>query len=98
MTGEVPVIQTEFRDHNLDEHPKELIGPQNFFLPEERQKADHHVFGDFDEYGQFSGTVSIYGKDHPFVCNWPEGRGRHVKCGPFFFDFAYIMGRPTESH
>ncbi len=92
MTGEPPVILTRFRDHHLDEEPEELIGPRNFFMPEEYEKADHHFTGSFDEYGQFSGTVRIYGKNKPFVCNWIEGRGRQTKCGPFSIDFAYIMG------
>lgn len=97
MTGEQPVILTRFRDHHLDEEPEELIGPRNFFLPEEYEKADHHFTGTFDEYGQFSGTVRVYGENKPFVCNWIEGRGRHTKCGPFSIDFAYVQGDRKES-
>ncbi|MDH4319178.1 MAG: ATP-binding protein, partial [Desulfobulbaceae bacterium] len=97
MTGNQPVITAEFRDHNLNEYPDELIGPSNFFLPEEYEKADHHFTGTFDEYGQFSGTVDIYGEKKPFVCNWVEGRGRPLKCGPFFIEFAYVMGLLKES-
>lgn len=97
MTGEQPVILTRFRDHHLDEEPEELIGPRNFFLPEEYEKADHHFTGAFDEYGQFSGNVRVYGENKPFVCNWVEGRGRHTKCGPFSIDFAYVQGDRKES-
>lgn len=97
MTGEKPVILTRFRDHHLDEEPEELIGPRNFFLSEEYEKADHHFTGTFDEYGQFSGTVRVYGENKPFVCNWIEGRGRHTKCGPFSIDFAYVQGDRKES-
>lgn len=97
MKGEQPVIETEFRDHNLDEYPHELIGPRNFFLPEEYDKADHHFVGSFDEYGQFTGDLRIYGEHKPFVCNWNEGKGRTTKCGPFSIDFAYIMGNSKES-
>jgi len=97
MTGEQPVILTRFRDHHLDEEPEELIGPRNFFWPEEYEKADHHFTGTFDEYGQFSGTVRVYGENKPFVCNWVEGRGRHTKCGPFSIDFAYVQGDRKES-
>lgn len=98
MTGDEPVIRTQFRDHHLDVEPEELIGPRNFFLPEEYEKADHHFKGTFDEYGQFTGTVNIYGELKQFVCNWVEGRGRSIKCGPFSIDFAVLMGDPKESH
>ena len=97
MTGDQPVIRTSFRDHHLDEEPEELIGPRNFFLPEEYEKADHHFTGTFDEYGQFLGTVRVYGENKPFVCNWVEGRGRYTKCGPFSIDFAYVQGTQKES-
>ena len=93
----MPVIRTEFRDHNLDEYSTNLIGSRNFFVPEEFKKADHHFTGQFDEYGQFTGTVRIYGETKPFVCNWQEGRGRAIKCGSFSIDFAYVMGREKES-
>ena len=97
MTGSRPVLQTEFRDHNLGEYPTELIGPRNFFLREEYEKADHHFIGKFDEYGQFTGTVRIYEETKHFVCNWPEGHGRNSKCGPFSIDFAYVMGLKKET-
>ncbi|MCK9390832.1 MAG: ATP-binding protein [Syntrophales bacterium] len=98
MTGDKPVIRTEFRDHHLDETPEELIGPRNFFLPEEYEKADHHFKGTFDVHGQFTGTVNVYGERKPFVCNWVEGRGRSINCGPFSIDVAYLMGEHKESH
>ena len=59
--------------------------------------SDHHISGAFDEYGQFNGTVRIYGESHPFVCNWPEGRGKVIACGPFSIAFSYVMGRSTET-
>jgi hypothetical protein len=98
MKGVRPIIRTQFRDHHLDEEPEELIGPRNFFQQEEYEKADHHFTGQVDEYGQFTGTVRIYGMTKPFVCNWVEGRGRHAKCGPFSIDFAYVQGLQRESH
>lgn len=97
ITGDEPMIRAEFRDHHLDEYPTELIGPQNFWLPEEYAKADHHFSGTFDEFGQFTGTVRVYGETKPFVCNWVEGRGRPTKCGSFTIDFAYVMGLWRET-
>jgi len=98
MKGVNPVIRTRFRDHHLDEEPEELIGPRNFFRQEEYEKADHHFTGKVDEYGQFTGSVRIYGVTKSFVCNWTDGKGRLTKCGPFSIDFAYVQGLQRESH
>ena len=98
MTGEVPVLRTEFRDRKLDDDPVERIGPNNFFLPDEFERADHRIVGDFDEFGQFNGKVRIYGAEPvPFVCNWAEGAGRRARCGRFSLDFAYAMGLRDET-
>lgn len=97
MTGELPVIQTEFRDHNISEFPQERIGPASFFTPEEIASTDHIFDGTFDEHGQFVGTLSVYGEPHRFVCNWLEGRGRRARCGSFSIRFGYVMGRKSES-
>jgi signal transduction histidine kinase len=97
LSGETPVITAEFRDHNLDEFPAELIGAKNFFLPEELKTAEHHINGEFDDCGQFNGTVTIYGEEKPFVCNWPEGRGSPTRCGSFSLKFAHFMKRQDQS-
>jgi len=97
MTGEDPIVNAEFRDHHLDEYPEELIGPSNFWLPDEYEKADHHFTGSFDDFGQFTGTVRVFGEEKPFVCNWAEGRGRSTKCGSFTIDFAALQGGWRES-
>lgn len=96
MTGDAPVIATEFRDHNLGES-EEKIGPSSFFTPEEFAEADHQFSGRFDEYGQFVGDVTVYGEKQRFVCNWVEGRGRKARCGAFSINFAYLAGKKIES-
>jgi signal transduction histidine kinase len=96
MTGDPPIIITEFRDHNLGE-PEEKIGPYSFFTPQEFSEADHQFNGKFDEYGQFVGEVTVYGKKQRFVCNWVEGRGRKTRCGSFSVSFAYVMGLRNET-
>lgn len=98
MRGEAPVIRTEFRDHHLEDQPINLIGPSNFFTQDDYNNADHHFEGEFNEHGQFNGTVKIYGRTKPFVCNWVEGRGRATRCGPFTVRYAYVQGRQTESN
>ncbi|CAI8923966.1 ATP-binding protein [Pseudomonas zeae] len=96
MIGEVPIIKTEFRDHHLAQ-VESLIGPANFFTPNEFKSVDQYFEGTFDRDGQFKGTVSIYGKEHSFVCNWVEGRGRSPRCGPFSIRYGYVQGDRKET-
>ncbi|MCI2294126.1 ATP-binding protein [Enterobacter sp. I4] len=96
MAMDNPVIKTEFRDHGKD-GILERIGSSSFFSNEDFNKTDQYFEGDFDEYGQFVGIVSIYGKPREFVCNWPEGKGRRTRCGAFSLRYGYVQGRSNES-
>lgn len=96
MSGEEPVIKTEFRDHHLSE-VEGLIGPSAFFTKEDFTKTDHLFNGKFDENGQFIGDVIIYGKPRRFVCNWNDGRGRQPRCGGFSIQYGYVQGNAKES-
>lgn len=96
MATDDPVIKTEFRDHNID-GIEERIGPKSFFSQQDFEKTDQYFEGEFNEYGQFTGTVSIYGKPRQFVCNWTDGKGKPSRCGPFSFKYGYVQGRATES-
>ena len=91
-------ITTGFRDHRSPDLFESVIGPEAFFTPDEFSGADHHIHGSFDEYGQFSGTVSVYGgepEQHDIV--WPDAKGNKTACGPFAIDFAYVQGLARES-
>lgn len=96
MLGIEPVIKTEFRDHNLS-HADSLIGGASFFTENDFNSSDHIFDGTFDEYGQFVGTVTIYGKKRDFICNWAEGRGRFSRCGHFSIRYGYVQGLKKES-
>ena len=88
-----PRIKARFRDHKTEEYSNDLIEDQEFFTPEEFQKGDHHVKGDFDEYGNFSGEISVYGKKFiNYVIPWKEAKGRKTLCGPFKINLAYAQG------
>ncbi len=100
-----PVIRTAFRDHKSDLIADDLIRDREFFTRDEFRNADHQVIGRFDEYGQFTGQVAIYGetiKDH--VIPWSNPDGRQTACGPFEISFAAIEGEarystlPPEEH
>ncbi|MNS14095.1 sensory histidine kinase DcuS [compost metagenome] len=93
-----PSIIAEFRDHRDDGTTHELIGGDSFFTPEEFESADHHIDGRVDEFGNFEGTVTIYGqspKTHTIV--WPSSAGRATDCGPFSLKFAYVQGMQSQS-
>ncbi|MFQ1801349.1 ATP-binding protein [Aeromonas veronii] len=96
MIGVEPVIKTEFRDHRLT-NTERLIGTSSFFTDNDFITSDHIFDGKFDEYGQFVGSVTIYGKKRDFVCNWIEGRGRLARCGGFSIRYAYVQGLKKES-
>ncbi len=90
-----PAIKVAFRDHKTDDAPWEnLIDPSLFFTPEEFWKADHRVYGNFDDYGQFLGTVEVYDKiHHDHVISWKGGRGLPTRCGSFSIAFATVQGK-----
>ena len=93
-----PLIATAFRDHKSPDLSDSVIGPEAFFTPEEFTEADHHVRGEFDEYGQFAGTVAVYGGEpETHRVAWPAARGQMTLCGPFSINFSYVQGNARES-
>ena len=94
----IPAIQTAFRDHKADGTRSDPIGEQEFFTRSEYENADHRISGRFDEYGQFKGSISVYGNVvDGHVINWRGGRGRRTECGPFLIRFAAIEGAARHS-
>ena len=93
-----PVITTTFRDHLSSDLSDSIIGTEEFFTPNEFEEADHHIRGQFDDYGQFVGTVSVYGGEpEEHIIPWPDAKGHPTACGPFSIDFAYLQGASRES-
>lgn len=94
----VPPMTTAFRDHKGGGLWEDIIGSNNFFSPEDFERSDHQVSGAFDEFGQFSGTVEVFGGDkQPFRIHWPNGRAQPTRCGPFRLSFAYVQGKAKET-
>ena len=92
------VIHTAFRDHKTDELADDLIGEEEFFTPQEFQNADHQISGEFDEFGQFQGEISIYGEPIAgHVIPWGGARGAKTRCGPFSISFAAFEGESRHS-
>lgn len=93
-----PELKTAFRDHLAPDDIRDLIEEQEFFTVNEFLNADHHFQGEFDEFGQFTGTVSIFGGEPiSFPIAWVPARGTRTQCGPFKLNLAYIQGRAKQS-
>lgn len=93
-----PPMRTSFRDHYTEDAFEDVIGEGEFFTSDEFRLADHHIQGTFDEFGQFKGSVGIYGgADEEYVVSWSEALGRKTACGPFRFDLAYVQGAHRDS-
>ena len=96
--GRASGIRTAFRDHRANGTCEDIIGASKFFTSSEYDNADHQVTGRFDEYGQFKGSVSIYGQlETNHVIPWSGGRGKKTSCGPFHIRFAAIEGLAANS-
>lgn len=88
-----PAIVATFNDHRTDGIVDTPIGEGAFFTPDDFAKSDHSVEGSFDPFGQFRGTIRVYGgapREHEI--HWPGGNGAPTRCGPFRINFAYVQG------
>lgn len=93
-----PVISTKFVYFPSPEIHQDLASDLEFWTSEEFEMADHKISGRFDEYGQWKGTVNIYGQEPiKHKVSWIESGGVPTECGPFEIKFAYVQGRASES-
>lgn len=94
-----PLIVPAFRDWKSDVRSYNVISEEEFFTPEDFLSADHRIVGSFDEYGQFVGSVWVYGKEfQQHVIPWREAKGEKTKCGKFSIDIAVVHGQPNQSY
>lgn len=95
----LPTIDIAFRDYRHDDGSfVSLLEEKQFFTPEEFEIADHHFIGQFDEFGQFKGTIRIYGeKTYNHIINWRDNHYRETDCGPFSINLAYLQGELKSS-
>ncbi|MFP2507046.1 ATP-binding protein [Buttiauxella gaviniae] len=92
-----PPIIARFRDHTLYGECIDRIGESVFFTPKEFEIADHHFSGTFNEFGQFSGTLKVYGEEKNIVVPWPDNNNLETRCGPFKLNLAYVQGAQRDS-
>ncbi len=94
-----PQIDISFRDYRSDDGSfVSIIDKEHFFTEEDFNHADHHFKGSFDKFGQFRGTIQIYG-EYTFdeVIPWGDNNYRETDCGPFKINMAYLQGVPQSS-
>ena len=93
-----PVIKAAFRDHKHKETFDDLISQETFWTPDDVDSADHWIRGEFDEFGQFQGTISIFGEQQPeHVIPWSDSKGARTSCGGFAIEVAVMQGAASES-
>ena len=93
-----PIIKVAFRDHKTPDLIEDIIDEQHFFTPQEFEAADHHLQGEFDDYGQFQGTIKVYGHDSVHhVIPWTGARGKKTECGTFRLNVAVVQGQQRNS-
>lgn len=91
------ILKTKFRLHQGSAPSQELI-EAGFFNKLDAANGDHFVEGEFDEYGQFKGFVTVYRNEpQQHIINWNESFGQKTRCGPFKIQFTYLQGEAGES-
>lgn len=94
-----PNIEVAFRDfRSTDGTYYDILNKDEFFTPEDFEIADHHFQGEFDEFGQFSGTIKIYReKNFDHKITWNGNNYKPTECGPFKINMAYVQGAQRQS-
>jgi signal transduction histidine kinase len=93
-----PSMAAAFVVHEGDDDPENLIDPAAFWSARDFDLMDHDIAGEFDDNGDFHGTVSVYG--HPPVPHFvasPPGLSRPSRSGPFKLRIGYLQGDLKES-
>ena len=94
-----PQIDISFRDYRSNDGSFiSIIDKDQFFTEEDFNLADHHFIGTFDKYGQFKGTIQIYGEQtFNQTISWGDNHYRETDCGPFRINIAYLQGESKSS-
>jgi signal transduction histidine kinase len=92
---ETPEHQTSFWIIT-NEGKYDLLKSKAFFTPTDFETCDHLIEGDFNEYGEFNGTVRIYNKtvQHHFK---PLRKRAISNYGPLSLKLGYVPGVKNQS-
>lgn len=91
-----PDFAIDFVDHRGGGDSESLLQPDDFFGKADFEHADHHIHGEFDEAGDFVGTIRIFDEDATdFDVPCPDSL--QPRCGPFMFEVGVVQGIASES-
>ena len=91
-----PDFAVDFVDHRPGGDVESLLRPDDFFGLADFEEADHHIHGEFDENGDFFGTIRIFDEDATDLeIGCPESLS--PRCGPFSFEVGVVQGMASES-
>ena len=91
-----PNFAVDFVDHRRGGDSESLLQPGDFFGVADFEQADHHIHGEFDEDGDFLGTIRIFDEEASDLnVRCPDSR--RPRCGPFSFEVGVVQGMASES-
>ena len=91
-----PEFAVDFVDHRRGGDSESLLQPGDFFGVADFEQADHHIHGEFDDSGDFVGTIRIFDEDATdFDVPCPDSL--QPRCGPFSFEVGVVQGMANES-
>ena len=91
-----PEFSVDFVDHRGGGDDESLLQPSDFFDKSDFGSADHHIRGEFDQNGDFLGTIRIFDEE-PADVGIPCPRRLRPRCGSFSFELGVVQGEPSES-
>lgn len=91
-----PDFSVDFMDHRGGGDSESRLGPDEFFGTSDFGEADHHIRGEFDEQGNFLGTIRVFAED-AVSFEVPCPGSTPPRCGPFTFEIGYVQGAASES-
>lgn len=97
LRGEsTPDFTVKFFDHRPGGDTEQLLDPGDFFDRSDFDEADHHIFGSFNESGNFSGVIRIFDEE-PVAIKIRRPLRAKPLCGPFRFELGVVQGQRSES-
>ncbi|MYA74848.1 MAG: hypothetical protein F4Y27_09240 [Acidimicrobiaceae bacterium] len=91
-----PEFSVDFMDHRGGGDSVSRLDPGDFFDVAEFDEADHHIRGEFDEDGNFLGTIRVFAEEVSDV-SIPWTGSSVPRCGPFMFEVGVVQGLARES-
>ena len=91
-----PEFSVDFVDRRGGGDDESLLQPGEFFDTSDFDSADHHVLGEFDENGDFRGTIRIFDEE-PTDVDIPCPKPLSPRCGPFAFELGVVQGERPDS-